>query len=269
VSGPLSATIAYYDPPEPVPDGARPDFGSLPLAGKPARGEDMRDRPADFSLDRQGFTLAQAPTRVTDFYDRDEVARVYLPEVARLLRDVTGCSATAMLNAPVVRVSDAAADRRPGTTMTGNFVHADFSAAAAELMLRRALPPGEAQARLQQRFSIFNVWRAFSAPPQDVPLALCDARSVAPADKQLCSITLKVSTGEVMTWENLAYRHSALHRWHYCSDMTRDEAFVFRAFDSDPPRAEQVPHSAFRDLACPPAAPPRASIEVRMLAFYD
>jgi hypothetical protein len=50
--------------------------------------------------------------------------------------------------------------------------------------------------------------------------------------------------------------------------MTRDEAYVFRGFDSDPARAEQVPHSAFTDQSCPADAPPRASIEIRMFAFY-
>jgi hypothetical protein len=267
--GTLKATIAYYDPPEPVPASARPDFSKLPLRARPARIEDIRGREDEFSLQCQGFCLAGAPTAVADFYDRDEVTRVYLPEVSELLREVTGCRATAMLNAPVVRVSDAAGQRRPGTTMTGDFAHADFSAPSAEFMLRRAVPPDQAQARLRQRYSIFNVWRAFSAPPQDVPLALCDARCVAPADKQLCSITLTVSTGEVMTWENLTYRHNPQHRWFYASDMTRDQAYVFRAYDSDPARAEQVPHSAFRDPSCPPGAPARASIEVRMLAFYE
>jgi hypothetical protein len=97
----------------------------------------------------------------------------------------------------------------------------------------------------------------------------CDARSVAPGDKQECSITLKLSIGEMRTWENFAYLHSGEHRWFYCSAMTADEAFVFRSFDSDPARAEQVPHSAFEDRTCPPDAPPRASIEIRMFAFYD
>ena len=34
-------------------------------------------------------------------------------------------------------------------------------------------PPG----RTPARFVHFNVWRALSPPPQDVPLAVCDART--------------------------------------------------------------------------------------------
>ncbi|WP_300608944.1 CmcJ/NvfI family oxidoreductase [Trebonia sp.] len=269
MSGQLHATIAYYDPPARPPDDARPDFTNLPLRGRPVRIEDIRGRADEFSLDREGFTVVDAPTRVRNFYDRAEVALAYVPEVGELLRAVTGCGATAMLNSPVVRLSSRAAERPAGATMTGDFVHADYNVPAAEQMLRRTLPAQEAEARLRHRYSIFNVWRAFSAPPQDVPLALCDTRSVAPQDKQQCSITLQISSGEVMTWENIAYLHSAEHRWFYCSDMRRDEAYVFRGFDSDPARAEQVPHSAFEDRTCPSSAAPRASIEIRMFAFYD
>jgi hypothetical protein len=263
----MRAAIAYYDPPRRPAPGDRPDFTKLPLTATPVVVDDMRDHAC--SLDREGFTLAAAPTAVRDFYDRDEVLRVYTGEAAGLLRDVTGCAATAVLNSPVVRVSDRIGERPAGTTFTGDFAHADFSAAAAEYMLRRNLPPDEAEARLRHRYAVFNVWRAFSGPPQDVPLALCDTRTVAPDDKQYCVITMKSARGETMTWENITYLHSRQHRWWYCADMTRDEAYVFRGFDSDPARAEQVPHSAFVDRSCPGTAPPRASIEIRLFAFYD
>ena len=91
---------------------------------------------------------------------------------------------------------------------------------------------------------------------------------MAPDDKQYCEITMRVASGELVTWENIAYRHNDEHRWWYCADMTRDEAYVFRGFDSDPARAEQVPHSAFVSESCPASAPPRASVEVRVFAFY-
>jgi hypothetical protein len=271
----MRATIAYYDPPERPAPGVRPDFTRLPLSAKPVTVADMRDRGGSSpgspgSLDREGFTLVTAPSGVRDFYDRADVLRTYAAETGELLRGLTGCAATAMLNSPVVRVSGRAGERPAGTTFTGDFAHADFSAAAAQYMLRRNLPPDEAEARLRNRYSVFNIWRAFSGPPQDVPLALCDTRTVAAADKQYCLITMKSAiSDEMVTWENITYLHSDRHRWWYCADMTRDEAYVFRSFDSDPARAEQVPHSAFADPSCPASAPPRASIEIRMFAFYD
>jgi hypothetical protein len=264
------ATIAYYDPPRRPAPGERPDFTSLPLTGQPVTVSNMRAAGGGFCLDREGFTVATAPTEVRDFYDRDEVANRYVAEARELIRSLTGCTATAPLNSPVVRVSGRAGPRPAGATFTGDFAHADFSAAAAEAMLRRNLPPDEAEARLRgPRFSVFNVWRAFSGPPQDVPLALCDARTVAPQDKQYCSITMKAAAGDLLTWENITYYHNQAHRWWYCPDMTRDEAYVFRSFDSAPGHAEQVPHSAFVNESCPASAPPRASVEVRVFAFYE
>ena len=261
----MRTTIAYYDPPQRPAADVRPDFTALPLAAKPVTVSSMRAAGGGFSLNREGFTLAAAPTAVRDFYDRDEVSRRYVFETFELVRSLTGCAATALLNNPVVRVSARGGPRPAGTTFTGDFVHADFSATAAADMVRHNLPPGEAEARLRgPRFAVFNVWRAFSGAPQDVPLALCDTRSITPGDKQYCKITL----GE-LTWENITYYHNQAHRWWYCPDMTRDEAYVFRSFDSAPGHAEQVPHSAFVNESCPPSAPPRASIEVRVFAFYD
>jgi hypothetical protein len=265
----MRALIAYYDPPRRPAAGERPDFTALQLTGKPVTVSDMRAAGGGFSLDREGFTRADAPTTVRDFYDSGEVAGRYVTEARELVRILTGCTATALLNTPVVRVSGRLGSRPAGTTFTGDFAHADFSAPAAELMLRRTLPAGEAAERLRHRYSVFNVWRAFSGPPQDVPLALCDTRSVAPQDKQYCDITMKMATGDVLTWENITYYHSEAHRWWYCPDMTRDEAYVFRSFDSATGHAEQVPHSAFVSESCPASAPPRASVEVRVFAFYE
>jgi hypothetical protein len=269
----MQVTIAYYEPRERPAPSVRPDFAALPLAGKAVRVGDMRacrGGLAGFSLDVEGFTVVTAPTGVVDFHDRGEVLASYVGEVSGLLRSLTGCTATAVLSSPVVRVGSRAGAARPtGATFTGDFAHADYSAAAARQMLRRHLPPSEVPLRLASRYSVFNVWRTFSGPPQDVPLALCDTRSVSPADKQYCSITSKTAGGEVSSWENISYFHSAGHRWWYCPDMTRDEAYVFRSFDSDPDHAEQVPHSAFVNPACPDSAAPRSSVEVRMFAFYD
>ena len=265
----MRALIAYYDPPRRPAAQERPDFTALPLTGKPVTVSSMRAAGGGFSLDREGFTLADAPTAVRDFYDRDEVAARYIAEARDLVRSLTGCAATALLNTPVVRVSGRLGSRPAGTTFTGDFAHADFSAPAAESMLRRSLPAAEVTERLRHRYSVFNVWRAFSGPPQDVPLALCDVRSVAPQDKQYCEITMKSAADELLTWENITYYHNRGHRWWYCPDMTRDEAYVFRSFDSAPGHAEQVPHSAFVNESCPTSAPPRSSVEVRVFAFYE
>src|SRR5215469_14928895 len=54
--------------------------------------EDARGREAEFTLDRNGFALINAPSAVRDFYNPDEIKSVYYPEVEQLLRDRLGSS---------------------------------------------------------------------------------------------------------------------------------------------------------------------------------
>ena len=46
----------------------------------------------ELGLDVQGFALRQQKSAVQDFWDDDEVRRVYYPEAERFLMDVTGAS---------------------------------------------------------------------------------------------------------------------------------------------------------------------------------
>jgi hypothetical protein len=44
----------------------------------------------ELSLDKQGFQLVHHETAVRDFYDREEVEKVYYPEIEALLKKATG-----------------------------------------------------------------------------------------------------------------------------------------------------------------------------------
>ena len=51
--------------------------------------------------------------------------------------------------------------------------------------------------------------------------------------------------------------------------MTRDEALVFKVFDSDASAGVRfTAHTSFDDPTSPPDAKPRESIEMRALVFY-
>ncbi|HEX5688897.1 MAG TPA: CmcJ/NvfI family oxidoreductase, partial [Roseiflexaceae bacterium] len=59
------------------------------------------------------------------------------------------------------------------------------------------------------------------------------------------------------------------HRWYYFPKMTRDEALVFKVYDSATDgRARFTAHTSFTDPTTPAGAPPRQSIEARALAFF-
>ena len=59
-----------------------------------------------------------------------------------------------------------------------------------------------------------NMWRAAPPPPQDFPLAVCDARTVAPEDEiTVTAITVEKDTGEI-THDTTGYLHNPAHRWY-------------------------------------------------------
>ena len=63
--------------------------------------------------------------------------------------------------------------------------------------------------------------------------------------------------------------YNAAHEWYYFPRMARDEALVFKVFDSATDgRARFTAHSAFADPTSPPDAAPRESIEMRTIAFF-
>jgi hypothetical protein len=53
---------------------------------------DMRPIQSQISLDREGFALLEQRSAVKDFWDEDEIRRVYYPEAEQLVASVTGAS---------------------------------------------------------------------------------------------------------------------------------------------------------------------------------
>lgn len=59
------------------------------------------------------------------------------------------------------------------------------------------------------------------------------------------------------------------HEWYWFPEMARDEALVFKVYDSETDgRARFTAHSSFDDPESPDDAPPRESIEARTIAFF-
>jgi hypothetical protein len=97
-----------------------------------------------------------------------------------------------------------------------------------------------------------------------MPLAICNARSIARADLVAADLVYPDRTGE-----NYLVTYSAAHRWYFVSGMRTDEALLFRCYDSATDgRARFTPHAAFTDPTAPADAPPRESIELRAAVLY-
>jgi hypothetical protein len=210
--------------------------------------EDARQRVKAPSLVHEGFELVAHTSEIKHFKESAEVARLYATETQQLLLEVTGADCVVIPGPGVLRFAEGSKDTgKYSNSLPARFVHIDISDATAEQFAHRSMPEG----RAMRRFAHYNVWRAWSAPPQDIPLTLCDARSVALADLICADAIFDVEDKPEWSFEGWVVRHSSRHRWSYFSGMTRDEALVFKTNDSDPAQPHCVPHSAFDDSSCP------------------
>lgn len=218
--------------------------------------EDARGHEDEFTLDRNGFSLVRSPSLVGDFYDSNEVEKIYYPEVERLLRAELGVSRVVIFDHTVRNAG------RAGARQPARIVHNDHTVNSAPRRVRDHLG-GDALELLQGRFGIVNVWRPIRGPVLDSPLALCDAQSFTDADLIATDLVYPHLRGETSSVE---FKPS--HRWYYFSEMQPDEAVLIRVHDSaEDGRARLSFHTSF-DNKLAPDAPPRESIEVRALVFF-
>jgi hypothetical protein len=248
------------------------NYASEPPPGVPRRSghyiprvlpiHDARPMLNQISLDQQGFFLSRQETSVRNFYDTKEVEAIYYFEVERLLKEVTGAQRVFIFD-HVVRCASIVKRSENGAREPAKTVHNDYSAKSGPQRVRDFLPD-EAEVLLKSRFAEINVWRPIIELLKDTPLAVCDARSIAPNDLLPTDLVYQHRVGETYS---VTYNSS--HRWFYFPDMQRNEALLIKCYDSEEDgRARFTAHTAFDDPTSPPDAAPRESIEVRALVFF-
>jgi hypothetical protein len=239
----------------------------LNLDGRTVQMEDVRRDSQRPSLQREGFCLVEHRSAVLGFRDPEEILRTHYPEIQELLLQQTGADKVVVTAPGVLRFSESSPDSgRLNNSRPARFIHIDVSDATAKVFAGRSRP--DAPGKTVRRAAQFNVWRVLSEPPQDVPLAVCDARSLSPQDLVAADAVFDVTDRPEWSFEGLLVRHNAAHRWCYFSNMTRDEALIFITNDSEPGQPHHVPHTAFNDPTCPAGAQPRASLEMRAIAYW-
>lgn len=225
--------------------------------------QDARPLLSTFSLDREGFVMRRNETEVANFYNQEEVELTYDAEVERLVREETGAEKIIIFD-HTIRTESEELRKARRVRETVPLVHNDYTATSGPLRVRQLLDAGEAQTRLQHCFAIYNLWQPIRGPVVSSPLALCDAQSVADDDWIGCDLDYGDRVGEIY---NVAFNRA--HRWYYVPDMQAEDIFIFKNYDSrEDGTARFTPHTAFDDPATPEGAPPRESIETRVLAFF-
>jgi len=222
-------------------------------------GRALADR---LSLDEQGFVFVEHKTKVRDFFDPSELESVYYPEIEQLIGTLSGASRVVIFD-HTLRSGD---ERERETKLIREPVlsaHNDYTEWSGPNRVREVLPE-EAETLLAHRFAIIQVWRAINQPIRVNPLAVADASSVDMSDFLVAERRYPQRVGQTYR-----LKYSPRHRWFYFPEMRRDEALVFKVYDSAKDgRARFTPHTSFEDPSSPPNTAARQSIEVRAFAFF-
>ena len=241
----------------------------------PGREVTIRDaRGRATSLDVEGFELVDHISAVDDFdvIETDAVVDArYNAEMSDLLMRLTSASRVVMLGGGKKRHGEGAVDKLASLTNAkpARYPHGDNtdeSAAALAVLFGAIIDDLDLGG--YSRYAMYNVWRCVTPPPQDVPLAVCDARTIATFDEVPVTAVTATSDVHELRHDTTSYLYNPDHRWHYFPDMTRDEVLVFKSHDTAPDLARRVSHTAFDHSTCPPGTPTRASVESRGLALF-
>jgi hypothetical protein len=255
--------------------GARPvNYTFDPAAGVPrssgeidARTVTVHDarRVRGLGLEVSGFDLLPHRSTLTEwssFQDKDRVTSIDYPEVAAAIRTCTGADKVVIFD-HTLRDSTA----EPGKAQLREpvrRVHDDQTLVSAPRRVARHLPADEAAWRLQRRFAILNFWRPIGGRVLQTPLAVCDARTIDPADLIPSDLVYPDWIGETY-----AVAYNPRHRWYWYPRQTPSEATLLKIYDAATDgRARLSAHTAFDDPTSAPDAPPRRSIELRSIVFW-
>jgi len=250
-------TYAFDPPPGEPKSTALPEPHVVPIF-------DGRLVAKGFSLDREGFQLVRHPTVVRNFYDEEEVMRVYYPAVEAFLKATLKADRVVIFDHTVRKRVDGAPDiRGAGPRQPATRVHVDQTVTSGANRVREHLPDG-ADELLKGRVQVINLWRPIRGPLRDSPLAMLDGTTVKPSDLVASDLIYPNRSGETYS-----VTYNPDHRWFYFPEMTPDEAILLKCYDSATDgRTRFGPHTAFTDPTTPADAPPRESIELRTLVFH-
>ena len=216
----------------------------------------------ELSLEKHGFVFVEHKTKVTNFFDPVELTSVYYPEIEQLIKRESGAARVVIFD-HTLRSGDEAEREEKLIREPVLSAHNDYTEWSGPNRVREFLPD-QAEDLLTRRFAIIQVWRAINRPIQANPLALADAQSVAMEDLVVAERRYPHRVGQTYR-----LKYNPAHRWYYFPEMRRDEAMVFKVYDSAlDGRARFTPHTSFDDPMSPADAPPRQSIEVRAFAFF-
>lgn len=220
------------------------------------------------NFDNNGFELIEQKTtlKTKDFYtNKDEmIQKVYYKELEDTIAKVTGAECVKCMH-HVVRCRDPPKYATIKADQPAHAAHTDYSVLNALKTFRSFKPKDMSKGR----FIVLNVWRNISDTQviEQDHLAVCDANSVHGPDDYL--VYDYIASGFTSESYYLNAANHSKYGWYYFPKMTKNEAIIFKQYDSDVSmNARYCFHTAIHDNKAPSKAPARQSIEVRVIAFF-
>ncbi|CAF0759964.1 unnamed protein product [Adineta steineri] len=270
--------ISFFTPPQ---DGSAAwmDFTPTLVTGKknfvPISGQvtihDLRNKESSIDLDTHGFEVLKYDGDIHNEFDNDsEMQRSYYEDIVALLKKRLGASSVVIFNhifrfrgSPLTPYQCDSTHKNPGLD-----AHVDIDPSGVPWKVEQLLGEEEAKKAMHRRFQMINIWRPIGPNPvMNIPLALCDYRSVD-VDKDMHVVQHR-GTPNSLSGYAVSHNAQGAQKWYYLSQMRSDEMFVFKIFDSKPDVAQFGAHAAFINKHVPPTNVEQKSIEVRCLVFYD
>ena len=259
MAGDIIQEINFFIPPQ---DGSSAwmDFTPTLVTGTknfvPTSGRvtihDLRDKESSVDLDTHGFEVLKYDGHTHNEFDEDsEMQRSYYEDIVALLKKRLGASSVVIFNHIFrFRGSPLTTDQCDSTHKNTSLgAHVDSDPPGVRWKVAQLLGEEEAKKAMHNRFQMINIWRPLGPNPiMNIPLALCDYRSVD-IDKDIHVAEFR-GTPNSLSGYQISHNAHAAQRWYYLSQMRSDEMFVFKIFDSKPDVAQFDAHLGFYQQGC-------------------
>ena len=236
-------------------------------------------------MDKLGVSLAHLDSKCKNFYDSEEVERVYYPEIEKLLLDFFPDATDALVYNHDVFDKDYKGDRtedqdkkNPGVNASyANIVHNDLNDNSGRVRCRELLTknlrnfgreqhytPAQADAKMSRRFVSINLAKPMETVGQ-YPFVLCAWPSFA---DQPYITNYRIYDDRVGETTRFTYRPN--HEWYWFPQQKPTEVSMLKCYDSvtDGSVSRWSFHSACTDPTAPEGAPCRKNLVVRSFIFF-
>ena len=236
-------------------------------------------------MDKLGLALAHCESECTNFYDSEEVERVFYPEMEKLLLEFFPEATDALVYNHDVFNKDYQGDRtedqdnkNPGVNANyANIVHNDLNDNSGRVRCRELLTRNlrnfgreqqytgeQADAKMARRFMSINLAKPMETVRQN-PFVLCAWPSFA---DQPYITNYRIYDDRVGETTRFTYRPD--HEWYWLPEQATTEVSMLKCYDSvtDGSVSRWSFHTACIDSTAPDDAPCRKNVVVRSYVFF-